>query len=238
MPFNIDINCDLGEGMSNDALIMPYITSASIACGYHAGDKKTMEKTIELALQNGVKIGAHPSYPDRENFGRKAMNLKDEEVYDVVLKQIEILSTIAQKHFTVLHHMKLHGALYNQTAFDKKLSEIVCKAMLDFNPGLLVYGLSGSLFLEIARQMGLKVAHEVFADRTYQDDGSLTPRNHPNALIDDADKMLAQVKQMIEKQSVTTLSGKHIPIKADTICIHGDGANAVLFARKIKELIS
>lgn len=238
MPLNIDINCDLGEGMGNDALIMPYITSANIACGYHAGDMLTMEKTVELALRNNVHLGAHPSYPDKENFGRKVMNLSEGKIYDVVLKQMETLANIAEKQSAVLNHMKLHGALYNQTAFDTKLGEVVCKAVLDFNPNLIIYGLSGSPFLDKASEMGLKVAHEVFADRTYQEDGSLTPRNHPNALIENADKMLAQVKQMVENHSVTSTSGKVMPIKADTICIHGDGKNAVLFAQKIKALIS
>lgn len=233
----IDLNCDMGEGIGNDAAIMPYISSANIACGSHAGDEATIRHTVELAVQHQVAIGAHPSFHDRENFGRKEMPLPLQEVYEIVLKQIQILDAVARGVETKLHHVKPHGALYNMAAREAGIANAIARAVKDFDDRLFLVGLSGSVSIEEANKVGLKTLNEVFADRTYQDDGSLTPRRLPGALIDDEEKALQQVLQMIKEGSVTTISGKKIPVKADTVCIHGDGPHAVAFAKKISEAL-
>jgi 5-oxoprolinase (ATP-hydrolysing) subunit A len=229
----IDINCDMGEGLANDEAIMPYITSANIACGYHAGDEELMFKTVKLAKENNVKIGAHPSFPDRANFGRANMTLPPNELKKVVKLQIEHLVKIASSLNVEVYHVKPHGALYNMAAKDEKLSHAICDAIESINPNMVVYGLSGSLFLQVAGERGFKVAHEVFADRTYQEDGTLTPRTSNEALILDEEVMIKQVLQLVKKQQVTTVSGKIMPLKAETLCIHGDGQNALSFAKRI-----
>jgi len=229
----IDINCDMGEGIGHDALIMPFISSANIACGYHAGDEKIMKRTIGLCVKHNVAIGAHPSFPDRENFGRTDMLLPPEEVYELVIKQIQLLENIAAVAGTSLKHIKLHGALYNMAARDTHLAPVIALAVKDCNKKLVLYGLSGSHLIKEGKNIGLKTASEVFADRSYQDNGSLTPRHKPEALIEDVDKAVAQVLQMVNEGTVTSLSGKKIPIVADTVCIHGDGAHAVEFAKAI-----
>jgi UPF0271 protein len=231
----IDINCDMGEGLANDEAIMPYITSANIACGYHAGDEELMFKTIKRAIENNVKIGAHPSFPDRANFGRANMTLPSNELKKVVRQQIEHLVKIASSLNVEVYHVKPHGALYNMAAKDEKLSHTICDAIESVNPSLIVYGLSGSLFLKVAHERGFKVAHEVFADRTYQEDGTLTPRTSGDALIQDEEVMIEQVLQLVKNQQVITTNGKIIPIKAETLCIHGDGAQALPFAKRIFE---
>ncbi len=233
----IDINCDMGEGMENDEMIMPFITSANIACGYHAGDETTMKRTIELALKNNVAIGAHPSFHDRENFGRADMHLPLGEVYDMVTQQIHLLEKIAKTNGASLHHVKPHGALYNMAARTWKLAAVICLAIKDVNEKLVLYGLSGSHLIKEAKKIGLKNASEVFADRAYQDNGFLIPRSKLNALIEDTDKSVQQVLQMIKEKKVTSVNGKELSITADTICIHGDGKNAALFAKAICEAL-
>ncbi|MFN0213294.1 MAG: 5-oxoprolinase subunit PxpA [Saprospiraceae bacterium] len=234
MHYSVDLNCDMGEGMSNDALLMPLISSANIACGYHAGDEQTMQQTIELALQHRVKIGAHPSFPDRENFGRTNLNFPAPSVTEMVKKQIELLAGIAQNNNARLHHVKPHGALYNMASRDKELSEAICTAILETDPSLVVYAQSGSMLIAVAESLGLKTCSEVFADRAYQPDGFLIPRTAPNALIHKEEEAIAQVLQMVIQQTVTA-EGKAIPVKAETICVHGDGAHALEFARGISE---
>jgi 5-oxoprolinase (ATP-hydrolysing) subunit A len=231
----IDLNCDMGEGMDNDELIMPYISSTNIACGYHAGDEKTIWKTIELAVQFKVAIGAHVSFLDKENFGRSEMNLPAAEVYDLVTQQLIIIKEIADSFDIKIRHVKPHGALYNISSKDAILAKTIAQAVKDFDHNLILFGLSGSHSIAEAKAIGLKTASEVFADRTYQDDGSLTPRSQPNALIEDSDNATQQVLQMIKEGTVTTVSGKTIPIVAETICIHGDGKHAVLLAKNIYE---
>jgi len=233
-----DINCDLGEGIGNDALIIPFITSANIACGYHAGDIDTMHQTIAICLKHNVSIGAHPSFLDRENFGRTEINLPVDDLYELLTQQLIIFSEVADIFDKTINHVKPHGALYNMSAKDALIANIIAKAVNDFDSNLILYGLSGSHSISEANRMGLKTASEVFADRTYQDDGSLTPRSKHDALIIDADKMIQQVSQMINDGTVTTVSGKSIPIKAETICIHGDGKHAVEFAKAIHKLLS
>lgn len=234
----IDINCDMGEGIGNDEQIMPYISSANIACGYHAGDEATMKETVELCKKYKVAIGAHPSYDDRNNFGRTDIRLPSQEVYNLVAKQIKILDEIARTHGVHLRHVKPHGALYNMAARDKFLAPVVALAVMDANRKLVLYGLSGSHLVIEGKNLGLRTASEVFADRTYQDDGSLTPRYKPGALIDDADKAVAQVLEMVNEGTVTTTSGNKIPIKADTVCIHGDGPHAVELVKAIHQALT
>ncbi len=228
----------MGEGIGNDELIMPVITSANIACGYHAGDSATMWKTVELAIKHKVAIGAHFSFFDRNNFGRCEMQLDKKDIYDLVTQQLIILNEITSALDTKINHVKPHGALYNMSARDAGLANTIAKAVKDFDASLILFGLSGSHSISEAKAMGLKTASEAFADRTYQDDGSLTPRFQPNALIEDAQKAVQQALQMIKEGTVTTVSEKIIPIVAETICIHGDGKQAVEFAKAIYEAVS
>lgn len=228
----------MGEGIGNDELIMPYITSANIACGYHAGDESTMHQTILLAQKYTVNIGAHPSFLDRENFGRTEIKKSPQEVYELVFKQIKILQKIAADNNATVHHVKPHGALYNMAAKDKVLARTIAEALKDSDENLVLFGLSNSFLISEAKAIGLKTASEVFADRTYQDDGSLTPRTQPNALIEDTDEAIQQVLMMVKQGKVKTVSGKEIPIVAETICIHGDGKNAVEFAKEIRTLLN
>lgn len=230
-----DLNCDMGEGVDNDELIMPFISSANIACGYHAGDEKTIWKTIELAVKHKVAVGAHVSFLDKENFGRNEMNLMTDEIYELVEQQLIIIKEIADSFDVKINHVKPHGALYNMSARDAAIAKAIADAAKDFDSSLILFGLSEGHSINEAKATGLKTASEVFADRTYQNDGSLTPRSQPNALIEDANKVIQQVLQMIKKGTVTSVSGKVIPIKAETICIHGDGKNAATFAKAIYE---
>lgn len=231
----VDLNCDLGEGTGNDELIMPYISSANISCGYHAGDKRTIRESVELAHRHKVAIGAHVSFSDKENFGRTEMNLPPAEIYKLITSQLAIMKEIIKPYSTKMNHVKPHGALYNMSARDASLAKVIAHAIKDFDRTLILFGLSGSHSISEARAAGLKTASEVFGDRTYQDDGSLTPRSHPHALIEEEEKCLRQVLQMVQKGTVTSLSGKTIPIIAETICIHGDGKQAPVFAKNIYE---
>ncbi|MEQ1675338.1 MAG: 5-oxoprolinase subunit PxpA [Chitinophagaceae bacterium] len=240
-----DINCDMGEGIGDpslpagrDELIMPFISSANIACGYHAGDATIMQQTVELAMKHHVAIGAHPSFFDRENFGRIEMKLENNEVYDLVTQQLYILNEITTAFGGKLNHVKPHGALYNMSARDAMLSGVIAKAVKDFDTSLLLLGLSGSHSISEAKKIGLKTASEVFADRTYQDDGTLTPRSQPGALLKTVEEVVKQVMQMVNDKTVTTLSGKKIAVLAETICIHSDGEHAVAFAKAIQNAIN
>jgi len=236
----IDVNCDMGEGIENDEALMPFITSANIACGYHAGDETTMRSTVMMAKKAHVAIGAHPSFLDSENFGRTEIkDITPQQVYDVVIAQLTSLHKIVIECNAHLHHVKPHGALYNMAAKDPALSMAIAQAIYDFDKTQVLFGLSGSYLISEAKAMGIKTACEVFADRTYQDDGNLTPRTKLNALIEDEEQAIGQVIQMIKKGTVTATSGKEVPILAETICLHGDGKNAVAFASAInKRLIA
>jgi len=233
----IDLNCDMGEGIGNDAQIMPFISSANIACGYHAGDADAMKKTVELALQHHVAIGAHPGFDDKANFGRTAIQLSHQQLFDLITQQVVALQKISDALGATVHHVKPHGALYNMAAVDMEMSRTIARAIQSVNKNLIVYGLSGSYMIAAAGELGLRTAGEVFADRTYQNDGTLTSRKLPNALIEEEEKSIRQVIQMIEKQTVQTVSGNSIPIKADTVCIHGDGQHAVAFAQRIHQTL-
>ncbi len=229
----IDLNCDMGEGLTNDAFLMPYISSANIACGYHAGDETIMKRTIELAMFHSVAIGAHPGFADKANFGRTEMPLSSTEVYELVTDQITLLQRTAFIFGTKLHHVKPHGALYNMSAKDPVLAGTIARAVFDADPKLILFGLSGSHSITEALKIGLSTASEVFADRTYQNNGNLTPRNQQSALIDSDEKCVQQVLQMIEQNTVTSIDGTIVPIVAETICLHGDGRHAVNFAAYI-----
>jgi UPF0271 protein len=237
---SIDLNCDMGESsdvrrIENDAALMDHVSSVNIACGFHAGDASVMRKTVEAAIEKGVSIGAHPSFPDRANFGRRDMQMSAQEVFDIVLYQVAALKGICEALGGKLHHVKPHGALYNQAAKDAELAAAIVKTVKSIDENLIFYGLSGSFLISEAEKLGLKTASEVFADRSYQTDGSLTPRSESNALISDSENAVAQVLQMIQTQTVTTANGETIPIKAETVCIHGDGEHALEFARTIRE---
>lgn len=239
MSKSLDLNCDMGESygawpMGNDAAILPLVSSANIACGFHGGDPGTMRKTVQEALANDVALGAHPSLPDLAGFGRRVMQITPQEAYDMVVYQVGALAGVAASQGARLHHVKAHGALYNMAAKDGALARAICTAVRDVDDELVLYGLAGSLLVSEGQAAGLKVAQEVFADRSYQDDGSLTPRTQPGAMITDADRAVAQVLRMVQEGSVVSVSGKVVPLQADTLCIHGDQPDALLFAGAIR----
>lgn len=232
----IDLNCDMAEGVGNERELMPFISSANIACGYHAGNEELMKETIDLCLKHGVAVGAHPSFPDRENFGRTNMNLPLHEVSNLITDQLEIIKKIATVRGAILHHVKPHGALYNMAAKDRALAGCIASAIRNFDRTLILYGLSQSVMISEGEGAQLRTAHEVFADRTYQGDGALTPRTEPNALIADDKIAMAQALRLARERKVKTVSGADINLKADTICLHGDGKHAVEFARSIHSI--
>lgn len=234
---NIDINCDLGEGIGTESLIMPFISSANIACGGHAGDARIIQETILMAKQYHVSVGAHPSYPDRKHFGRIEMTLSENELYNEIYQQIQLIQTIASKEEIQLHHVKPHGALYNTAQKNETVSSVIANAIYDTNPALKVYGLPFSIFEKVCVKKGLQYVREGFADRTYSDDGTLTPRSAPAAMITNTAASVEQVIDIALKQKVKTTSGKWIRMPVNTICIHGDGEHAVVFAKNIHEAL-
>jgi UPF0271 protein len=232
----------MGEGfgayeIGNDEQLMNLISSANIACGFHAGDASIMRKTATLALEKGVAVGAHPSFPDLQGFGRRNMSLSPQEVYDICIYQIGAMNGIVAALGGKLHHVKPHGALYNMAAKDRQLAEAIAKASQAINPDLVLYGLAGSFLISEAEKLGLQTASEVFADRTYQPDGSLTPRSQANAMIKNPQEAINQVLRMVEKGTVMATDGREVILKAETICIHGDGENAVLFASELRKTL-
>lgn len=238
----VDMNCDMGESfgswiMGDDKAILPYISSANIACGFHAGDPGTMMKTIQMALKYHVNIGAHPGFQDTVGFGRREMHLSPREVYELVVYQIGALAACAKVQQATLHHVKPHGALYNMAARERDLAEAIAQAIYDTDPALILYGLSGSELITAGKNRGLKVYSEVFADRTYQQDGTLTPRFDEDALIQQDQQAIDQVIQMLKKGRVTSLQGTEVDIQADTICLHGDNSEAIHFAIKIHQAL-
>lgn len=230
----IDLNCDLGEGAGADAELMPLVSSANIACGAHAGDDATMRETVRLALRHGVAIGAHPGFADREHFGRREMPVSPGEAEALVLDQVRRLQEVVRALGGALHHVKLHGALYNQASRDRALAAAVVAAVRAAAVPRL-YVLSGSVLEAVAREDGgVAVASEVFADRTYQRDGTLTPRTRPDALVADEATAVAQVLRFVRDGRVRATDGADVPVRADTVCLHGDGPHAVAFARRLR----
>jgi UPF0271 protein len=230
---SIDINCDMGEGIGNDAYLMPFISSANIACGYHAGNTDTIKQTIELAQQHNVAIGAHPSYNDRENFGRVSQYISVLELAELIAEQYYQFENIANNMGAPIHHIKLHGALYNDCAKDPLLSKTFIQTINAIDPTLCIYGLSGSHTIQEAIMLGQPFAREAFADRSYQNTGLLTPRHLDHAMLVGINDVNDQVLRMIKEHKILSLQGEIIEIKLDTICIHGDGDNAVEFAEGI-----
>ncbi|GAB6931196.1 5-oxoprolinase subunit PpxA [Paenibacillus sp. JCM 10914] len=235
----VDLNCDMGESFGNYAIgsdteLLGFITSANIACGYHAGDPAVMRTTVQAAMASGAAVGAHPGLPDLAGFGRRKMEITPQEAHDMVTYQIGALMAFVQQEGGTLHHVKPHGALYNMAAVSRPLADAIVAAVQRINPALILYGLAGSELIIAGEAAGLCTASEVFADRTYQDDGTLTPRQLPGAVITDLEQSLNQVLRMVRDKTVITLSGSIIPITADTICIHGDGAHASVFAKTLR----
>jgi len=236
----IDLNCDMGESygawkMGADAEVMPFISSANIASGFHAGDPATIRKTVKLAVDHGVAIGAHPSLPDLMGFGRRVMRISPQDMYDLVIYQAGAVEAFARAAGAKLHHVKCHGALYNMAVNDEALSEAMVRAVKDLGSGVMLYALSESKNFQIAKRAGIPVAGEVFGDRGYSDDGTLAPRDKPGGMIEDAAASVKQVLGMIEEGYVKSLGGKRVPVAADTLCLHGDQPGAVTFARKLRE---
>ncbi|NMN37045.1 UPF0271 protein [Pedobacter sp. SG918] len=236
----IDLNCDMGEAfgnyaMPNDEKLMDYISSANIACGFHAGDPAVMQQTVNLALKKGVAIGAHPGLPDLQGFGRREMKISPSEAYQLTLYQIGALSGFVKAAGGKLHHVKAHGALYNMAAKDTTLAKAIVQAVSDFDPGLILYALAGSKMIDEAVKQGIATASEVFADRSYQDDGLLTPRSADNALITNEEDAINQVLGFALNQEVNSINGNRIRVKAETVCLHGDGEHAAAFAKLIAE---
>jgi UPF0271 protein len=235
---SIDLNCDMGESygawkMGADADVMPLISSANIACGFHGGDPATIRKTVRLAVDHGVAIGAHPSLPDLQGFGRRVMKITPQDMYDLVLYQAGAVEAFARAAGSRLHHVKCHGALYNMAANDEALSEAMARAARDLG-GVMLYALSNSKMMATAKKLGVPVAGEVFADRGYSDDGTLAPRDRPGGMIEDPGEAVARALAMIEQGHVTSLSGRRVPVAADTLCLHGDQPGAVAFAKAIR----
>jgi len=239
----IDLNCDMGEGfgawsMGADAAVLQYVSSANVACGFHAGDPTIMRRTVAGALDRGVAVGAHPAFQDLHGFGRRAMQVAPEEAYALVLYQVGALSGFCRALGGQLSHVKPHGALYNMAAKDALLADAIARAVRDFDPRLILFGLAGSELVRVGRKIGLTTANEVFADRTYQADGTLTPRSKPGAIISDLSGALAQVERMMRHGSILALDGTEVAIEADTVCIHGDEPDAARFARELRALLA
>lgn len=236
----IDLNCDLGESFGNykiglDDEVIRHISSANVACGFHASDPLVMQKTVALAKENGVCIGAHPGFPDLVGFGRRNMSVSPSEAKALVQYQIGALDAFCKAAGVKLCHVKPHGALYNMAGKDEILAQAVCEGIFEYDSNLILLGLSGSKMIEAGKKIGLRTASEVFADRAYEADGSLVARSKPGAVITDENLAVSRVVEMVKNGRVTSITGNEIEIKADSICLHGDGVKAVEFAKRIKE---
>jgi UPF0271 protein len=238
----IDLNCDLGESfgawtMGDDAGVMPWITSANIACGFHAGDFSTMHKTVLLAKQHGIAIGAHVSLPDLQGFGRREMKVTPNDAHAMTLYQVGALAAFARAAGTRVAHVKPHGALYNMAARDAALADAIARAVRDFDASMILVGLAGSELPRTGAALSLPVAHEAFADRRYEADGTLTPRSVQGAVIEDVDTAVAQAVKIATQGKVEIRTGGERTLRADTICVHGDRPDAALFARRLREAL-
>ena len=236
----ININCDLGESSKlhsteNDPLLLEIVNSANIACGYHAGDRPTMEKTIEISKKNEVSIGAHPSFKDLENFGRKRINLPSVEIKKLIIDQINILSNIADNKGMKVTHVKPHGALNNMACEDYDLAKTISESIIQINKNLIFLVPAGSQMEKAGKKLGMKIAAEIFADRNYEDDGNLVSRSKKNAMITDPEIAKKHVIKMVENQALNCYSGKQIPCEIDSVCVHGDGKTAVNTAKQIRK---
>lgn len=242
MSLHIDLNCDMGESfgawtLGRDAELLDWVTSANLACGFHAGDPSVMARTVRLARDRGVAVGAHPGLPDLQGFGRRAMAVSPEEARLMVLYQVGALAAVARAEGVRIAHVKPHGALYNMAAADPALARAVARAVRDFDPGLALVGLSGSALVVAAEEAGLRAVSEVFADRGYEADGSLTPRTLPGALVEDPALAAERVLRMAREGRVRARTGEDLPIRAGTVCIHGDAPGALAVARAVREAL-
>lgn len=239
MTIKMNLNADMAEGfgaydIGDDSGILKIIGSANIACGFHAGDPSTMLRTVRLAARHGVSVGAHPSLPDLQGFGRRRMDVSVEDAYALVVYQVGALKGFARTAGVRVAHVKPHGALYNMAAGDGALAEAICRAVRDVDDSLILFGLAGSELVSQARALGLRAANEVFADRSYEADGSLTPRSRSEATIEDATLAADRAVRMVLEGRVAARDGSDVRIQADTICVHGDGANAAAIARTVR----
>jgi UPF0271 protein len=237
--YRVDLNSDLGESFGRytlgmDERIIPLITSANVACGYHASDPVVMEKTIKLAKEAGIRVGAHPGFPDLMGFGRRNMNVTPAEAKAYTLYQLGALDAFCKAQGVTMQHVKPHGALYNMAAKDYELSKAICEAIASYNKDLIVMALCGGQLLRAAKDMGLRAASEVFADRGYEEDGTLVDRKKEGAMITDENVAIARVVRMVKEGKVTAVTGKDIDIQADSVCVHGDGEKALAFVEKIR----
>ena len=233
----LDFNCDLGEGCGNDAAIVPLVSSASIACVSAAGDAASMRDTVALCLRHDVAIGAHPSFEDREHFGRRELSIGPDAIAALVKRQVAALASICAELGTRLNHVKPHGALYNVAARDRAVADAIATAVRELDPSLILFGLSGSCLTDAGRAQGLQVAHEVFAERAYDTDGRLAPRGSPGAVLESVDASLAQVRLLLRDGVVTARDGSRVPLHADTLCLHGDRSDAVAFAGALRSAL-
>ena len=241
--YKVDLNSDLGESFGRytlgmDADILQLVSSANVACGYHASDPLVMNKTIAMAKEAGVRVGAHPGFPDLMGFGRRNMDVSPAEAKAYTLYQLGALDAFCKAHGVKMQHVKPHGAMYNMAGKDYALSKAICEAIYEYDKDLIVMALSGGELVHAAEDMGLKVAREVFADRAYEEDGSLVNRRKEGSMITDENEAIARVVRMIKEQKVTAITGKDIPIKADSVCVHGDGVKALAFVKKIRETLT
>lgn len=237
--FKIDLNCDLGESFGNyvcgmDQEVIPYISSANIACGFHASDPYTMSHTVKAAKENGVMVGAHPGFPDMVGFGRRNMDVAPQELKAMVQYQVGALWAFCKANGIMLQHVKPHGAMYNMAGKNPAMARAICEGIQEVDDGLILMALSGSEMVKAAIETGLPVAREVFADRAYEEDGSLVSRSKPGAVITDEELAIRRVIQMIKKGTVTSVTGKEIPVQPDSVCTHGDNAKALAFVKRIR----
>ena len=237
--FCVDLNCDLGESfgaykIGMDEEVLPYITSANVACGFHASDPLVMEETVKLAAKTQAAVGAHPGFPDLMGFGRRNLNVSPEEVRAYVMYQVGALAAFCKAEGLAMQHVKPHGAMYNMAGKDYALARAVCEGIREVDDSLILLALSGSCMLKAAEDAGLRAAREVFADRAYEEDGSLVARTKPGAMITDEELAVSRVVRMVKEGKVESVTGKDIPIRADSVCVHGDGEKAVAFVRKIR----
>lgn len=233
----IDFNCDLGEGCGHDAAIVPYISSASIACGAHAGDDASMRETLQLCRRHGVAAGAHPGYADREHFGRHELPMSPNDIATLVRRQLDRLALVANEEDMRLSHVKPHGALYNLAARDRTVADAIALAVAEFDASLILFGLSGSALTAAGSAAGLRMAHEVFAERGYADDGQLVSRAAPGAVLESLDAAIAQARALATSGTVTSVDGYRLVLRADTLCLHGDRADAAAFARSLRRAL-
>jgi UPF0271 protein len=234
----VDLNADVGEGAGYDADLIPLVTSVNVACGGHAGDENVIAATVRLAAAHGVTVGAHPSFPDREGFGRREISLEPDELRETLRNQVELLTAIAAGEDIRVRHVKPHGALYNMAARDITLASTVARLVSEIDPSLVLVGLAGSALIEAGRQVGLRTASEVFADRGYRGDGSLVPRGQVDAILYDADAVAARALDMARDGIVCAATGERVVIQADTICVHGDTPGAVAMARRVRDVLT